>query len=174
MQVSPLYFLYKGLVHCNQRLNPGVVNYTSNLSPGCRCYLRGAAREQDQKKTYQCFLLSQAHEDIETAKEKRAAADRRKKRVRDQMDKLDAFTPILSLKRLKKMTADNDKAGRIKNQLTWHKRVGKDVNIPAGFHAFRKAKAWVAMVKAVERHLHGVAHRKLKGMHIKYTQTPDT
>lgn len=85
------------------------------------------------------------------------------------MDKLEAFEPILSLKRLKDMTVDGDRADRIKEQLSWHKRVGGDVNIPAGFHAFRKTKAWVAMIKAVQRHQHGVAHRKLKGMCIEHT-----
>lgn len=141
----------------------------SNLSPECRCYLRGAAREQDQSKAYQGFLLSQAHEDAKTAKANRAAADRRKKRVHDRMVKLDAFEPILSLKTLKKMTVDGDRADRIKEQLSWHKRIGGDVNIPAGFHAFRKAKAWVAMVRAVQRHLRGVAHQKLKGTCIEDT-----
>jgi hypothetical protein len=80
------------------------------------------------------------------------------------MDKLNQFKPILSLKVLKKMTADHDKADRIKEQLSWHKKVGKDVNIPPGFHAFRKTKAWVAMVRAVQRHRCGKAHQKLEGM----------
>ncbi|KAF9779018.1 hypothetical protein BJ322DRAFT_1113877 [Thelephora terrestris] len=56
---------------------------------------------------------------------------------------------------------DGDRSERIKQQLSWHKRIGRDVNIPAGFHAFRKAKAWGAMVKAVQRHQLGTSHRKL-------------
>jgi hypothetical protein len=83
------------------------------------------------------------------------------------MVKLNAFEPILNLKRLMKMTVDGDRADRIKGQLSWHKSIGGDVNIPHGFHAFRKAKAWVAMVNAVRRHLRGVAHRKLKGTYTK-------
>ena len=156
------------MIHQCPRLNPGVVDFMSNLSPQCRGYLRGAAREQDQSKAYQGFLLSQAHEDAKTAKGKRAAANKRKERVHKRMVKLNEFEPILSLKTLKKMTVDGDKAARIKEQLSWHKRIGGDVNVPAGFHAFRKAKAWVAMVKAVQRHLHGTAHQKLKGICIKY------
>lgn len=70
-------------IHQSLRLNPGVVDYMSDLSPECRRYLRGMAREQDQSKAYRGFLLSQAHEDAKTAKEKRAAADVRKKRVDD-------------------------------------------------------------------------------------------
>jgi len=139
------------------------MDYMSKLSPNCRRYLRGAAREQDKSKVYQGFLLAQAHEDAKTAKEKRAAADRRKEWVDKRMAKLNAFKPILSLKKLKEMTAGHDKVDRIKEQLSWHKRIGRDVNIPAGFHSFRKAKAWVAMIQAVQRHLHGVAHKKLKG-----------
>jgi hypothetical protein len=85
------------------------------------------------------------------------------------MDTLNAFTPILSLKTLKEMTVDGDKVKRIKEQLSWHKQVDKDVNIPAGFSAFRKAKAWVAMVRAVQRHANGTTHKKLKGMYTKHT-----
>jgi hypothetical protein len=155
------------MIYRSPRLNPGTVDYMANLSPDCRRYLRGAARDRDRSKEYQGFLLSQAHEDAKTAKDKRAAADRRKKRVDDRMVKLNAFEPILNLKRLMKMTVDGDRADRIKGQLSWHKSIGGDVNIPHGFHAFRKAKAWVAMVNAVRRHLRGVAHRKLKG---KYTR----
>jgi hypothetical protein len=158
-------------IHLSPRLNPGVTDYMSDLSPDCRCYLRGAAREQDQSKEYQGFLLSQAHEDAKTAKEKRGAADRCKKRTHDRAVRLNAFQPILSLKKLKKMTVGGDKAARIKEQLSWHKRIGGDVNIPSGFHSFRKVKAWVAMVKAVQRHLHGVSHQKLKGARIRFTQT---
>lgn len=139
------------------------MDYVSNLSPECRRYLRGAAREQDQNKEHQGFLLSQAHEDAKTAKEKRAAAATCKKRVDARIAKLNKFEPILSLKKLKKMTVDRDKADRIKQQLSWHRRIGGDVNIPTRFHEFRKAKAWVVMIQAVRRHLHGVAHRKLKG-----------
>jgi len=136
----------------------------SNLSHNCWAFLRGAAREQDQSKAYQGFLISQAHEDAKTAKEKRAAADRRKERVNIRKAKLDAFEPILSLKKLKKMKVGGDTADRIKEQLSWHRKVGGDVNIPPGFHALRKAKAWVVMIKAVQRHRNGVSHRKLKGM----------
>ena len=82
------------MTHQNPRLNPGTVDYMANLSPDCRRYLRGAARERDQSKEYQGFLLSQAHEDAKTAKDKRAAADRRKKRVDDRMVKLNAFEQI--------------------------------------------------------------------------------
>jgi hypothetical protein len=150
-------------IHPSPRLNPGVIGYMSDLSPDCRCYLRGAARKQDQSTEHRDFLLSQAHEDATIAKEKRGAADRRKKRVHDRAVKLNAFKPILSLKRLKEMPVAGDKAIRIKEQLSWHKRIGGDVNIPRGFHSFRKTKAWVAMVKAVQRHLHGVSHQKLEG-----------
>jgi hypothetical protein len=62
------------------------------------------------------------------------------------------------------MSVDGDRSERIKQQLSWHKQIGQDVNIPAGFHAFRKAKAWVTMVKAVRRHQHGISHQKLPGM----------
>jgi len=140
----------------------------STLSPVCRRYLRGAAQEQDQSKTYQGFLLSQAHEDARTAKEKRAAADRCKERVHERTVKLNAFEPILSLKKLKKMTVDGDNVARIKQQISWHKRIGGDLNIPPRFHGFRKAKAWVAMVWAVQRHQRGVVQRKLKGVYIEY------
>ena len=138
----------------------------SKLSPADKRNLRGMAREQDQSKAHQRFLLSQAQEDVKTAKEKRAAVDRRKKRADDQMDKLNKFEPILSLKRLKKMTVDGDKVTRIKGQLSWHRHVGGDINIPKGFHGFCKVVAWVAMVRAVERHAHGVADQKLKGMYM--------
>lgn len=141
----------------------------SKLSPECRQYLRGAAREQDQSKAHQGFLLSQADEDAKNAKEKRAAGDRRKERVAKRMAKLDIFEPILSLEKLKKMTVDKDTVARIKEQLSWHKRVGKDVNIPKGFHSFRKTKAWVAMIQAVRRHQCGTAKQKLKGTCIHYT-----
>lgn len=150
--------------HHDQRLNSGVVDYTSDLSPECHHYLQGAAWEQDQNKTYQSFLLLQASEDAKTAKEKRVAANKCKKRLQDRMDKLDKFELILSLEQLKEMTVDHDKVGRIKDQLSWHRKISGDVNIPTGFHAFCKAKAWAAMIKAVQRHRQGVAHRKLKGM----------
>ena len=54
----------------------------SNLPPEGRRYLRGAAQEQDQSKAHRGFLLSQAHEDAKTSKEKRAAADRRRASVK--------------------------------------------------------------------------------------------
>lgn len=138
----------------------------SKLSPTDRRNLRGMAREQDQSKGYQNFLLLQAQEDAKNAKEKRAVADRRKERANDRMDKLNKFEPILSLTQLKKMTANGDKATRIKDQLSWHRHVGGDVNIPKGFHAFRKAIAWAAMIRAVQRHARGVADQKLEGMYI--------
>jgi hypothetical protein len=140
------------MIYQSPRLNPGTVDCMANLSPDFRRYLRGTARERDRSKEYQGFLLSQVHEDAKTAKGKRAAADRRKKRVDDRMVKLNAFEPILNLKRLMKMTVDGDRADQIKGQLSWHKSIGGDVNIPHGFHA---------MVNAVRRHLRGVAHRKL-------------
>ena len=62
------------------------------------------------------------------------------------MAKVNKFKPILSLKKLKKMTVDGDRADRIKRQLSWHKQIGKDVNIPTGFYSFHKVKAWVAMI----------------------------
>lgn len=139
-----------------------------DLSPDCQRYLQGAAWEQDESMEYQSFLLSQAREDIKTARNKRAAADRGKKRVHKQMIKLNKFEPILSLMWLKKMTVKADKVDRIKEQLFWHKRIGGDINIPAGFHSLHKAKAWVVMVRAVQRHLHGVAHQKLKGTYQVY------
>jgi len=71
------------------------------------------------------------------------------------------------------MTVGNDRVTRIKDQLTWHKKIGGDANIPPGFHSFRKPKAWVVMVKAVQRHRLGTAHRKLKGIHFDHTQTPN-
>jgi hypothetical protein len=156
-------YLQPQVIHRGLRLNPGVVDYMENLSPKCRRYLRGAARKQDQNKEHRGFLLSQAHEDTKTAKEKRAAATMRKKRVDERLAKLNRFKPILSLKKLKEMTVDGDRADRIKEQLSWHRRIDGDVNIPTRFHEFRKAKAWVAMIQAVQRHLDGVAHQKLKG-----------
>jgi hypothetical protein len=62
------------------------------------------------------------------------------------------------------MTVGKDKVERIKEQLSWHRCIGMDVNIPAGFHAFRKAKAWAVMVRAVRRHQDGVAHQKFEGV----------
>ena len=149
--------------HDIQRLNPGTTEYMGNLSPDGKRFLRGQAREQDQKKAHSGFLLSQAEEDSRNAKEKRVAADRRKKRADDRVAKLNKFEPILSLKRLKEMTVDGDKVAWIKEQLSWHRHIGKDVNIPSGFHSFRKAKAWVAMIQAVRRNLCGEAHLKTKG-----------
>lgn len=140
----------------------------SKLCPEGRRYLRVTAREQDQSKAYQGFLLSQAREDVKTAKEKRAAADSRKKRTDGRMAKLNKFKPILSLKKLKKMTVDGDRVMRIKDQLSWHRHIARDVNIPKGFHGFRKAIAWVAMIQAVRRHLRGVAHQKLEGVYMQY------
>lgn len=135
----------------------------SNISPEGRRYLRGAAQKQDQSKAHRGFLLSQAHEDAKTSKEKRAAANRRKERVENRLKKLKSFQPILSLRKLRKETANGITLKEIKEQLSWHKRIGGDVNIPAGFHSFRKAKAWVAMVRAVWRHVNGVAREKLQG-----------
>ena len=87
-----------------------------------------------------------------------------KKQVDEQMEKLNKFKPILSLKKLKEMTVDGDRVTRIKEQLSWHRRIGGDVNIPTGFHNFCETKTWVAMIQAVQRHLCGEAHRKLKGI----------
>lgn len=39
------------------------------------------------------------------------------------MVKLNEFEPILSFKRLKKMTADGDKVTQIKEQLSWQKEL---------------------------------------------------
>ena len=64
------------------------------------------------------------------------------------------------------MMVDGDKVVRIKDQLSWHRHIGGDVNIPKGFHGFRKAVAWVAMIQAVQRHALGIADQKLKGVHI--------
>ena len=119
------------------------------------------ARDQDESKAYRGFLLSQAEEDAKTAKEKRAKAEKRKQNVADRAAKLNAFKPILSLKKLKAMKVGGDRADRIKDQLTWHKKIGGDASIPKNFHKFRKGKAWVVMIKAVERHLRGVAHLKV-------------
>ena len=143
----------------------------SNLSPEDRCYLRGAAREQDQSKAHRGFLLSQAHEDAKTSKEKRAAADRRKERVNDRLKKLENCQPILSLRKLKKKTMDGITLKEIKEQLSWHKRIGHDINIPPGFHSFRKARAWVALVRAVWRHVNGVARENLNGICVQYLRT---
>ena len=156
--------------HWSLRLTPGTVDYMSNLSTNSRHFLRAAARKQDQSKAQRLFLVSQAREDAKTAKEKRAAAEKRKKRAADRIAMLNKFKPILSLKKLKSMTIGGDKGPRIVKQLTWHWRIGGDVNIPKGFHSFHKAKAWAIMVQAVWRHLHGVAKQKIEGTCMMYFQ----
>ena len=98
--------------HWSLRLNPGTVDYMSNLSTNSRHFLRAAARKQDQSKAQRLFLVSQAREDAKTAKtakEKHAAAEKCKKQAADQIEMLNEFKPILSLKKLKSMTIDGDK-----------------------------------------------------------------
>lgn len=138
----------------------------SDLSPECRRYLRGTAREQDESKAYQSFFLTQAEEDVKVAKQKQTAADRRREKAKKSLATLNKFDPILSLKKLKKLTIDGVNARLINKQLRWHKRIGGDVNIPNGYSTFRKAKAWVAMVKAVQRYKRGISRRKLEGTHV--------
>lgn len=84
------------------------------------------------------------------------------------MKKLESFQPILSLRKLREKTVDGITLKEIKEQLSWHKRIGGDVNIPPRFHSLRKVRAWVAMVRAVWRHVNGVVGEKHQGICMQY------
>lgn len=130
------------------------------MSPEGRQHLRKVARERDASQAHAKFRLAQAEADIINAKERRAAAEKSKGKAMERRTFLEAFKPVLDLGQLQKTGSGGDTAKRIQNQVMWHRRVGGDVNIPAGVHKMKKAEAWVVMVQAVRRHLSGTSAEK--------------
>ena len=48
---------------------------------------------------------------------------------------------------------DNDtRVENLKTQLHWHRVIGGDSEIPAGFNSFKKQKLWDAVNQAVRQH----------------------
>ena len=130
------------------------------MSPEGRRHIRKVAREQDASQSHAKFRLEQADADIADAKERRAAADKAKMKAAKRQASLEAFEPILDLKRLQTAGFGEDTAKRIQRQVMWHRRIGEDVNIPPGVHKMKKPEAWAVMVQAVQRHLSGTSAEK--------------
>lgn len=120
-------------------------------------HLRKIARQRDASQAHGRFRLAQAEADISEAKERREAAEKAKGKAVERRVSLEAFEPVLDLKRLQETGSSGDTAKRIQRQIMWHRRIGRDVNIPTGVHKMKKAEAWVVMVLAVRRHLSGTS-----------------
>jgi len=84
------------------------------------------------------FRLAQAEADITEAKERREAAEKAKGKAVEWQAFLEVFKPVLDLERLQKVGPDEDTVKRIQTQIMWHRRIGGDVNIPAGVHKMKK------------------------------------
>jgi len=118
---------------------------------GCR-HLRKVARERDTGQAHAKFRLAQADADMAEAKEQREAADKTKEKATKRQELLEKFEPTLDLKRLETGSGGYT-VKQIREQITWHRKIGQDIHIPTGVHKMKKAEVWVVMVRAVRRHL---------------------
>jgi hypothetical protein len=125
----------------------------SQMSPGARRHLRKVGRERDSGQTHATFHLAQAEEDITEAKENSEAAIKAKEKAAERQALLEAFNPTLNLKQLQETGSKGYTAKQIQQQIRWHRSIGKDAHLPTGVGKFKKAAAWIVMVRAVRRHL---------------------
>ena len=126
------------------------------------------AREQDTSQAHAKFHLAQAEVDIDKAKGRRAAVDKSKAKAAERQAMLEELEPVLSLKHLQDEGSDSYTVKWIQLQIAWHQTIGQDVHIPIGIHKKKKAEAWVVMVWAVRRHLHGTSTAKGDTPTVKY------
>jgi len=129
----------------------------SEMSSEGHRHIRKVARQRDESQAHSKFQLAQGEADIADANEGREAAGRAKEKAVERRASLEAFEPILNLKQLQKTGSGSDTGKRIQRQITWHRRIGGDVNIPTGVSKMKKEEAWVEMVRAVRRHLSGTS-----------------
>lgn len=99
--------------------------------------------------------------DANKAEANRKLDQARAQKAAKKQEELEAFQPILHLTELKKLGIEKDHLPRIRQQLVWHRDIGKDVNLK-GIHGMKKGEAWVNMVHAVRRHQEGTP--SIKGM----------
>ena len=128
------------------------------MSPEARQHLRKVARERDTNQAQPRFQLAQAEADMIEAKERCVAAERAKEKAAERQASLEAFDPILNLGELLMDGArDRCTAKQIQKQIVWHRRIGRDVDIPPYVSKMKKDEAWDVMVNAVRRHLKPLA-----------------
>ena len=120
-------------------------------------HLRKVGRDHNRNQFDAKFRLRQAEVDLETAKEKHEAADRVKKKATKCQADLEAFKPILDLKRLQELGLKGHNAKDIQKQIRWHWNIGEDAHIPTHASKMKKVDAWPVMIQAVRRHLRGTA-----------------
>lgn len=121
-----------------------------------RRYLRKAARTRDESYQARKFRKTLAQADADKVEANRKADRVKAEKAAKKRGVLEAFQPILSLAELKKMTIANDRLTRIRQQLVWHRDIGKDANLK-GIHKMKKEVAWDNMVRAVQRHCEGTS-----------------
>ena len=139
------------------RLNPDAIERMRQMSSNARKHLRKVGRDRDGNHSDAKFRLEQAEVDLKEAKEKREAADRAKKKATERQVDLKAFKPILDLKRLQELGLKGCNAKDIQKQIRWHRNIGKDAHIPPHVSKMKKPDAWPVMIRAVRRHLRGMA-----------------
>lgn len=129
----------------------------SEMSSEGHRHIRKVARQRDESQAHSKFRLAQAEADIADAKERREAAEKSKGKAAARQASLEALEPVLDFEQLRKTGSGGFTGKQIQAQIMWHRRIGGDVNIPARVHNMKKGEAWVAMVRAVRRHLSGTS-----------------
>jgi len=129
------------------------------MDPNGRRHLRKAARARDESRQDKNFREALAQADADKAEANREADQVKEQKASKKRETLQAFKPILSLSKLRKMTIENDRAWRIRQQLVWHRDIGNDVNLK-GIHKMNKEVAWTNMICAVQRHHKGISSTK--------------
>lgn len=136
-----------------------------------RRHLRKAARTRDESHQDRKFREALAQADADKAEANRKADQVKAQKAAKREETLKEFKPILSLSKLKEMTVEDDRLTRIRQQLTWHRDIGKDVNLK-GIHKMKKEEAWTNMIHAVQRHCKGIPSPQ--GMQSKLTRSSTT
>ena len=123
-------------------------------------FIRTETRRLDASKRHQEQNAKGIEAKIQWSKEKRERKKRREQEVQEKKAELERlladFKPVLDLIFLREMGQKGDTISRMKLQLSWHREVGKDSQVP---EHLSKLKLWTdvrgKLVEAVERHLKG-------------------
>ena len=124
-----------------------------------RSYLRQATRAHGKGNQNRQFRETLAQADADKAEVNRKADQVRVQKATKKQEELDTFQPVLDLLELKKMGIGKDRLPRIRQQLIWHRDIGKDVNLK-GIHGMNKEEAWGNMICAVRQHQKGASSTK--------------
>lgn len=135
---------------------PGLLEFSHSLGEEDRAFTRRRARELDAAKLPLKERRAQAVADKEAAEEEQKEAERlarwREERKAAELEMIEGFEPILTLREFKSLPELQPKNDFLKQQLVWHRVVDGDNSLPAGlFTNVNKEKMKELVEGALER-----------------------